>query len=188
MPYQRSYTRRTTSVRRRSSTPGFRGGARLIWTYETMAQSLTGAAPTKFVLSTTLLTQEGLSDTRGITFMGARYSLSAVPLVAPAAGTRDELFCGILCVNENPTAAQLDPSSIAARSRLDWAWLESWHQPFIAAPVISSLTVDGTRCGVIRSKRLIRQQGDQVVLMMGSQNAAQNWHLDGHISCLWKVR
>lgn len=158
-----------------------------MWTYETVVQANVATTST-IDLTATLLTQESLADTRGVTFMGARGHLTGVATTAPGAATRDIMFAGIVRADLNLPAANRDPSSIAARSLLDWAWLEAWPQPYSAAPVAYTQIVESDRTVLCRSKRLCRQSQDRIFFVSGNQAAGQSFHLDGLLSCLWKVR
>lgn len=160
----------------------------MIWTYETFAITVVGAVPQFTDLSQTLLVQEGLLDKRGITYMGSHIDLVATPTAAPAAGTRDSLVAGIVRANVALTTANLDPSSIAARSTHEWAWLHVWPQPYTAAPVGATQVIEARCTHKLRVKRLLREFSDSLIISFGSQNAAQTWHVDGLVNSLWMVR
>lgn len=185
MPYARTHVRRYPAARRASSVAGFRGGSRLIWTYETISSSIAGGAPNSLDMGSTLKTLEGITDTQGVTWLGCHMQLCAVPTVA---NTRDDLVLGIVVADVNDTAAQLDPSSIANRSGRRWAWLHNFPMPYSAAPV-AGVPVPTNECyEKIKSKRILRDNFARIFFCQGSQNAAQTWHVDGLISNLWKVR
>lgn len=187
MPYARTGSMRRTYVRRTAS-PGFRGGKRLIWTYETVSLSPAGTVPNNQELANALIVQLAINDRRGITWLGCHLDLTAVPLAAPAAGTRDTLVAALVKAPLGSTTAQTDPSTIATRANLDIAWLHTWPQPYIAAPVGATQTIESHYECKVKAKRLLRSANETILLALGSQNAAQSWHVDGLISSLWLVR
>lgn len=174
------------STRRRSS-PRSRG-EKLIWTYETVSISVTGALPARIELSATLITKEGITDPTNVTYMGSHYSLNAVPQAAPAAGTRDNMVIGIVRCDNQLTNAQMDPSTIAVRDSFVWALLLDYPQPYTAAPVAAGQVTESNRLGRVKAKRIIRSKSESIFAVFGSQNAAQSWHIDGLINSLWLVR
>lgn len=183
MPYMR--TGRPVRVVRRSSTPGFRAGSRLIWTYETISHSPAGTVPVQDELTSTLNALLGVTDRRGYTWMGCHYQLTAVPTVA---STRDTLVLAFVRAQFTSTPAQTDPSVIATRSQLDIAGLVCWSTPYSAAPVAGTMAIEATIRGRVKAKRLLRSAQETMFLAWGSQAAAQTWHVDGIVSNLWKVR
>lgn len=158
-----------------------------VWTYETIASSINNT-PTATDLSSTLLTQEGILDRVGITYMGSRICIAGSALTTIAAGTRDQAVSGIVRAAQNSSAAQLDPSVVATRSLHKWAWLTNWQFPYLAAPPAASFTIEGTRIMTVKAKRLLRDNQDSIFFVSGNQNAAVTWHIDGIISSLWLVR
>lgn len=186
MPYARTYGRRMSSTRHRSSAR--QRGEKKIWTYETVSISVTGGLPARIEISATLLTKEGITDPTNVTYLGSHYSLNSVPQAAPAAGTRDNLVIGILRADNQLTNAQMDPSTIAVRDSFAWALLLDYPQPYTAAPVAAGQVTESNRMGVVKAMRLIHSKSESIFAVFGSQNAAQSWHIDGLINSLWLVR
>lgn len=131
----------------------------------------------------------GVSTLKGYKLREVRGYFVSVPTVAPAAGLKGLLYLGIAKVNENLGDAFVDPALATSRDQVPWLYLTAWAQPYTAAPVGASQTIEASRyirvAGRRRPLRVMREQGDTVKLYLSSQVAGQTWAVAGFVRSWW---
>lgn len=166
----------------------------VISTIQEIQTTVVGAAINSTNLGSSLIADLGLSagqsTLKGYKLREVRGYFVAVPTVAPAAGLKGLLYLGIAKVNENLGDAFVDPALATSRDQVPWLYLTAWAQPYTAAPVGASQTIEATRYIRVsgrrgRPLRVMREQGDTVKVYFSSQVAGQTWAVSGFVRSWW---
>lgn len=131
----------------------------------------------------------GQSTLKGYKLREVRGYFVAVPTVAPAAGLKGLLYMGIAKVNENIGDAFVDPSLATTRDQVPWMYLTAWAQPYTAAPVGASQTIEASRYIRVVGRRgkplrVMREQGDTVKVYL-STAGTETWAIAGFVRTWW---